>query len=135
MPRRCDDRAGPAGDPGGTEARATAWRGPRQNRRLRDLELGRKERRAGGGAAAADFDPLQGIVVDSKPSTAASQALFQGLYSDIGSGPQADFEKFKSYLEKQTEKIRKKTGCRRVSFRVAAEKGKLKLKAKPVKDQ
>ena len=102
------------------------------NRRLRDLELGRKDRRSGE-LSAADFDPLQGVVVDEKPSDAAAQALFQGLYSDSTTGPKADFEKFQTYLEKQTEKIRQKTGCRQVSFRVASEKGKLKLKAKPLK--
>ena len=38
-----------------------------------------------------------------------------------------------SYLNKQAAQIRDKTGCSEVSFRVASEKGKLKLKAKPVK--
>lgn len=102
------------------------------NRRLREFELGRKGRRAEA-SAAADFDPQQGVVIDEKPSDAAAQALFQGLYADSETGPKADFEKFQTYIAKQTQKIRDKTGCDQVSFRVATEKGKLKLKAKPVK--
>ena len=102
------------------------------NRRLREFELGRKDRPSAE-LSAADFDPLQGVVVDEKPSEAATQALFQGLYSDSTTGPKADFEKFQTYLEKQAESIRQKTGCNQVSFRVASEKGKLKLKAKPIK--
>lgn len=103
------------------------------NRRLRDVELGRKDRRAPQ-SSAREFDPLSGVVVSEKPSEAATQALFQGLYADSQTGPKADFGKFQSYLEKQAEKIRDKTGCQEVSFRVASEKGKLKLKAKPVKN-
>lgn len=104
------------------------------NRRMRDVELGRKARSAGG-STAAEFDPLTGVVVDEKPGDAATQALFQSLYSDSTTGPKADFEKFQTYLEKQAEKIRQKTGCSQVSFRVASEKGKLKLKAKAIKNQ
>jgi len=102
------------------------------NRRLREYELGRKGRPATGDSAA-EFDPLAGVVVDEKPSDAAAQALFQGLYADSATGPKADFGKFQTYLEKQAEKIREKTGCNQVSFRVASEKGNLKLKAKAVK--
>ncbi len=102
------------------------------NRRMREFELGRKGRRAVDGGAE-DFDPMSGVVVDERPSDAAAQALFQGLYADTGSNPKADFGKFQDYLSKQAEKIREKTGCEQVSFRVASEKGKMKLKAKPVK--
>ena len=102
------------------------------NRWLREFELGRKERRVAE-LTAADFDARQGVVVDEKPGDAATQALFQGLYANGASSPKADFEKFQSYLETQAEKIRKKTGCRQVSFRVASENGKMKLKAKPIK--
>lgn len=103
------------------------------NRRMREVELGRKAR-AAAGSTEAEFDPLAGVVIDEKPSDAAAQALFQGLYADSAMGPKADFEKFQTYLEKQAKKIRQKTGCNQVSFRVASEKGKLKLKAKAVKN-
>lgn len=102
------------------------------NRRLRESELGRKERRPAS-LTAADFDPQQGVVVEDQPTDAAAQALFNGLYADSEAGPKADFGKFQTYLQKQADQIREKTGCTQVRFRVASEKGKLKLKAKPVK--
>jgi hypothetical protein len=100
------------------------------NRRLREHELGKVAARAR--SADGDIDPAIGIVVDEKPSTAATQALYNGLYADSDSGPKADFELFHSYLEKQARKIRQTTGCNQVRFRVAHEGGKTKLKAKPV---
>ena len=102
------------------------------NRRLRELELGRKTRRIAE-MTEDEFDARSGIVIRETPSDAAAQALFQGLYADSASGPKADFGKFQEYLAKQATMIRKKTGCQDVSFRVASEKGKLKLKAKAVK--
>ena len=102
------------------------------NRRLRDFELGRKPGPAAG-APAPDFDPTSGVVIAGKPSAAAAQALFNGLYADSERGPKADFESFQDLLNKQAAKIRDKTGCEEVTFRVASEKGKLKLKAKAVK--
>jgi hypothetical protein len=102
------------------------------NRRLREVELGRKGRRAGE-ITDVEFDPRSGIVVRESPSDAAAQALFQGLYADRSGGPKADFGKFRDYLAKQAAMIRDKTGCQEVSFRVASERGKLKLKAKAIK--
>lgn len=102
------------------------------NRRLREFELGKQDSRPGA-PTAVEYDPTRGVVIDGRPSAAAAQALFQGLYADTEVGPKADFGKFQGYLEKQVEKIRQKTGCTSVSFRVASEKGKLKLKAKAVK--
>jgi hypothetical protein len=104
------------------------------NRRLRMFELGRYARRVTE-VTAAELNPLEGVVIDEKPSVAAAQALFQGLYSDRATGPKADFGKFQTYLEKQAETIRQKTGCNQVSFRVASEEGKLKLKARAVKSK
>ena len=102
------------------------------NRRLREFELGQKSR-AASAERASDFDPKAGVVIDGEPSAAAAQALFNGLYADSDNGPKADFEGFKDLLRKQATKIRDKTGCEEVSFRVASEKGKLKLKAKAVR--
>ena len=102
------------------------------NRRLREAELGRKARRAAE-AIESELDPMTGIVIGDQASDAAAQALFQGLYADRSGGPKADFGKFQTYLAKQAEKIRDKTGCQDVSFRVTSEKGKMKLKAKAVK--
>ena len=102
------------------------------NRRLRDFELGKNNRRAAEAVGPA-LDPLEGVVIDDQPPVAAVQALFNGLYAHSDSAPKADFGKFQSYLQKQAAQIRDKTGCEEVSFRVTSEKGKLKLKAKPVK--
>ena len=102
------------------------------NRRLRELELGNKTRRPMESSGPA-HDPLKGVVIDDQPPVAAVQALFNGLYADSEGAPKADFGKFQSYLSKQAAQIRHKTGCNEVSFRVALEKGKLKLKAKPLK--
>jgi len=102
------------------------------NRRLREFELGNKTRRPAE-ASGPDHNPLKGIVIDDQPSVTAVQALFNGLYSDSDGSAKADFGKFQTYLNKQAAQIRDKTGCTEVSFRVASDKGKLKLKAKPVK--
>jgi hypothetical protein len=102
------------------------------NRRLREFELGNKTRRPVKSSGPA-HDPLKGVVIDDQPTVAAVQALFNGLYAHLDGGPKADFGKFQSYLNKQAAQIRDKTGCNEVSFRVASEKGKLKLKAKPIK--
>ena len=102
------------------------------NRRLREAELGRKGRQAQE-VADVEFDPRSGIVIRESPSDGAAQALFLGLYADRSGGPKADFDKFQEYLAKQAAMIRDKTGCQEVSFRVASEKGKLKLQAKAIK--
>ena len=44
-----------------------------------------------------------------------------------------DLDRFGAYLERQAEAIRSKTGCREIQFRVAVEDGKMKLKAKPIR--
>lgn len=102
------------------------------NRRLREFELGKGAARPEA-AAAPELDPRSGIVIGAEPAEQAIQALYQGLYAGSGSRQKkADFDQFQSYLQKQAQKIRDKTGCREVSFRVSSEGGKLKLKAKPV---
>jgi len=47
-------------------------------------------------------------------------------------GPRFDLASFGSYLQRQSAAIRAKTGCAEVQFRLAAEDGKLKLKARPL---
>ena len=101
------------------------------NRRLRDLELGRKIRPASSGGGPT-LDAAAGVVIDGEPSAAAAQALFNGLYAASDGAPTADFDRFQELLRQQASRIRDKTGCQEVSFRVASEKGKLKLKAKPI---
>jgi hypothetical protein len=102
------------------------------NRRLRESEMGPRGRQLGE-AVETGLDPEAGVIIHEKPSTASVEALFKGLYAHSETGPRADFDKFQAYLEEQARQIRKKTGCSEVSFRVAAEQGKLKLKAKPIR--
>jgi len=63
-------------------------------------------------------------------------ALYHGLAGgdagDKREGPRFDLASFGSYLERQAAAIRVKTGCEEVQFRLAAEDGKLKLKARPL---
>ncbi len=114
------------------------------SRRLRDREEGRMP---GGHAPLAApppqappprYDPGAGIVIGSSPDPRAVAALYEGL-TTVGApvggsaeGPRFDLASFGSYLQRQAAAIRDKTGCAEVQFRLAAEDGKLKLKARPV---
>ena len=104
------------------------------NRRLRESELGTRGRQQSESENEA-LDPVAGVIIAESPTLASVEALFQGLYADSDSGPKADLGKFQTYLEKQADQIRRKTGCTEVSFRVANEKGKLKLKARPIRPE
>lgn len=100
------------------------------NRRLREQE-------EGGGAREATvtrekkIDTSQGILIAESPDKKAVRALYDDLYGGSGRGKKTDFDSFQVYLEKQTAKIRSKTGCGQVRFRITSEDGELKLKAKP----
>lgn len=102
------------------------------NRRLRDAEEGRSPRRRHG--AAPQYDPMSGIVVGDRIDSSAAAALYQSLYASASSSKHVDVDRFRGYLERQATMIRQKTGCSQVKFRLAEEGGKLKLKAKPLKD-
>ena len=101
------------------------------NRRLRV-----RERVGGTGLsaprAAPSPDPYKGIEVDLMPKPEAVKALYDELYSGQGAGKKTDFTVFQGYLEKQTAKIRDRTGCASVQYRVVSDQGKLKLKARPL---
>lgn len=102
------------------------------NRRLRDREEGRKA--AVPRVAAAEksrYDPMGGITFGSRVESEAAEALYRGLASG-GGEVKFDLDSFQTYLARQVEAIRQKTGCEQVQFRLAEEEGKLKLKAKPV---
>ncbi len=113
------------------------------SRRLREREEGR--RRSGpmpvvspSSDAAPRYDPGAGIVIGPNPDPRAVAALYEGLITvgaagGSAAGPRFDVASFGSYLQRQAAAIRDKTGCAEVQFRLAAEDGKLKLKARPVK--
>ncbi len=102
------------------------------NRRLRDLEEGRRAARPATPPPAPGFDAEKGVVVRDKVDPAAAEALYVGLRASPGEGPKFDLDSFQSYLERQAAAIRQKTGCAQVQFRLAQEDGKMKLKARPV---
>ena len=102
------------------------------NRRVRDLEEGRVPHQVFAFVERPRFDPRSGVVFGSEIDPEAAEALYHGLASGPGEGPKFDLDSFQTYLRRQTEAIRQKTGCDEVQFRVAEEDGKLKLKARPV---
>lgn len=106
------------------------------NRRLRDREEGRGTRPPATATppTSRPFDPMTGIVITGGMEEAALEALYQGLARQQSGSPSMDRATFRGYIARQIEVIRVKTGCESVQFRLAAEEGKLKLKAKPVGD-
>jgi hypothetical protein len=97
-----------------------------------------REREEGGGAGRVAppegprFDPEEGVVIEERARPEAVEALYQALCR-AGEGPRFDLESFRIYLDRQTEEIRSKTGCRQVRFRLVEEEGRTKLKARPIK--
>ena len=99
---------------------------------------------AGNAPGAADGSPgspgdpgAGGIVVGAEPDPRAVAALYaQVTAADApgggAEGPRFDLASFGSYLQRQAAAIRAKTGCAEVQFRLAAEDGKLRLKARPL---
>ncbi len=98
-------------------------------RRLRQRELTSLNQAAGSGGEAG-LDPMKGVVLGRQGRSAAVKALYESLHQR---NPKMDIERFQNYLEKQAEVIRSKTGCSEIQFRVAVEDGKMKLKAKPLR--
>jgi len=102
------------------------------NRRLRDTEEGRHPAARPAPPPPRHYDPAQGIVFGDRIDPQAAEALYQGLAASPGDGPRFDLDSFQTYLARQVNAIREKTGCAQVQFRLAAEDGKIKLKARPV---
>lgn len=100
-------------------------------RRLRAAEEGEAARRL---AEETKPDAEAGVVLGSRTESGAVEALYKSLYLRSGKDPSMGLEKFRSYLGKQVSTIRTKTGCDNIQFRVVDEGGKLKLKARPVRD-
>jgi hypothetical protein len=103
------------------------------NRRVRDAEEGRHPAaRPAPPPAPRRYDPERGIVFGDRIDPQAAEALYQGLAASPGDAPRFDLDSFQTYLARQVTAIREKTGCTEVQFRLAAEDGKIKLKARPV---
>ena len=102
------------------------------SRRLREREEG--SRRVAGAEQEKRPDAQKGVVIGQKAGSDEVTALYKGLYLRDGTRqPKASLESFQSYLDRQAQAIRQKTGCSEIEFRVAEEGGKLKLKAKPLR--
>jgi hypothetical protein len=90
------------------------------------------------GAPGAPGDPGAGsIIIGAAPDPRAVAALYEqvtaaGAPGGGAEGPRFDLASFGSYLQRQAAAIRAKTGCAEVQFRLAAEDGKLRLKARPL---
>ena len=130
--------------------RNTGTRGVAENFRLNSLEArfnsqvdlyNRKVRRREEGQSRAATkkkapDPMKGVVVGQGGEGNAVEVLYKGLFLETGARkPSMDLEKFRSYINRQAEVIRSKTGCSDIHFRVAVEEGTMKIKAKPVKSK
>jgi hypothetical protein len=115
------------------------------SRRLRDREEGRQRAAhtppplPDNAKPAPRYDPSTGIVIGTSPDPQAVAALYEGMTAagaaaaaSGGTGPRFDLASFGSYLQRQAAAIRDRTGCDEVQFRLAAEDGTLKLKARPV---
>ncbi len=102
------------------------------NRRLREREEGATVGSMASHQTRRQFDPYTGIVVSEGAPPEALRALYAELYGDEERGA-TDFQRFQTYLLGQVAKIRERSGCSEVKFRVANEGGKVKLKAKPVR--
>ncbi len=100
-------------------------------RRQREREQGPRRIAEQGPSLA---DPETGVLVGRKAERGAVEALYKGLYLKSGTrNPKMDLERFRSYLDRQAEVIRSKTGCEEIQFRIAAQDGKMKLKARPIR--
>ena len=101
-------------------------------RRLRRLEEGRpiRPRKVPKKAEKkARPDPRRGVRLGKNLDGDGVQALYQELYRNTGN---VDIDSFRSYLAKNLEAIRQRTGCREAEFRLVTEDGKAKLKVKPI---
>lgn len=103
------------------------------NRRLREAERAARRSDHAQGTPKSGPDPFAGVDLGTGNNQEAAEALYRELYRSSGRGRKIDFASFEQYLDNQLERLRKKTGCERVQFRVSGSGRKLKLKAKPIK--
>ena len=113
------------------EARFNSY-GELNHRRLREREEGRQARPAATAAPSAAHDAASGIVITDRLESDAVGALYDALVREQGGKPAMARDAFRGYLARQIESIRLKTGAEAVQFRLAAEEGKIKLKARPI---
>lgn len=107
------------------------------NRRMRLMEEGRTRigtvRATTGAKERPVHDPQRGVVVGDSIDTGAAEALYSGLAAGANP-PKFDLDSFNTYLQRQAEQIRQKTGAAQVQFRLEEDDGgKMRLKARPLR--
>ena len=105
------------------------------NRRVRELEQASSRPQPGVLAAAHGPDARSGVVLENVGDRRAVEALYRELYGSTGRSKKIDFATFEKYLGQQLDRVRTKTGCAQVKFRVDTRGRQPKLKAKPVRPQ
>lgn len=101
-------------------------------RRLREREEGRAVGRPA--AVVVERPTYQrdaGVVVDHRADREIVAELWNDL-SRVGGAGNLDVDGLATYLERQAEAIRAKTGRSKVQFRIVEEDGRVKLKARPL---
>ena len=77
-----------------------------------------------------DYAVIEIVIVEIE--TRGGLVGFGECLARRGAAAKLDLESFRSYLARQIEEIRAKTGAEQVQFRLTEEQGKVKLKARPV---
>lgn len=103
------------------------------NRRVRETEQGATTRRNRG--VREEADPRKGIVFGENGDKQAVETLYKGLFLKTGTrNPAMDLERFRTYIHRQADTIREKTGCRDIQFRIdVQDDGKAKIRARPIR--
>ncbi|MEO1082645.1 MAG: MXAN_5187 C-terminal domain-containing protein [Acidobacteriota bacterium] len=102
------------------------------NRRMRESEQSKARRHP---SIRQEADPSKGIVFGENGDRHAVESLYKGLFLKSGTrNPAMDLERFRSYIHRQADTIREKTGCRDIQFRIdVQDDGKAKIKARPIR--
>jgi hypothetical protein len=101
------------------------------NRRLRNHETHGGRRPP---VATTVVDPAKGVVFGDHFDPELVKPLYQRLYGPDSGNQSVAPETFTTYLARQHELIRSRTGCNKVRFRVVEEDGRSKLKARAEKE-
>ena len=72
------------------------------------------------------------MILGKQMDAEAVTALYNKLYSSAGRRAKTDFNSFQTYLRKQVDTLRQRTGCHQIRFRVTQSNGQPTLKAKPL---
>ncbi len=113
-------------------------------RRPADITLGisglRREQEAVAAKALKEQDhpektqkPFSVAFADTKKETDKIQALFAAMMNarkKAGTPAEANFEAFRSFVQKKTDQIRREYGCSAVEYTVDTQDGQVRLKAK-----